>query len=324
MSADRRPIVIKRKRKAAHGNHGAWKIAYADFMTAMMAFFLVMWLLSGLSNAEMAQVSEYFRTPLKVAMAGGDRNSASDSAIPGGGDDPMHADGEKALTAPSAKNYNPDRAKMSHFKQRLEAFIHEDPALDEIGAQIKVDFVPQGLRIQIMDSRERPMFALGSARIEPVMRRALEHIAPVLSEVPNRITLTGHTDNRRYAAGRAAYGNWELSSDRANASRRTLVAAGMSAGKLLRVMGAAATTRLAGDKPGAPANRRISIILLNQRAQAELEAENGTDARPRAGRPAKPFGNDSPNPEPPRAPAMTPARETGGNTASASTGQNLG
>ena len=127
---NRRPIVIRRKKAASHATHGAWKIAYADFMTAMMAFFLVMWLLSGLSASEREEVGEYFRTPLKVAMMGGDRNSASNSVIPGGGDDPMHSDGEVSLTTPNATNYRPSQRPLHHLKQSLEAMIHADPALE--------------------------------------------------------------------------------------------------------------------------------------------------------------------------------------------------
>ena len=273
-AGSRRPIIVKRKRPAAHhGSHGTWKIAYADFMTAMMAFFLVMWLLGGLSKTEMAEVSEYFRTPLKVALVGGDRASASNSAIPGGGDDPMHSDGEVALTRRDATNYTVDRNRLSRLKQRLEVLIHQDPALDAMSSQLKIEIVHDGLRIQIFDDRNKPMFQIGSARIEPYVRELLNAIAPRLNQMPNKITLTGHTDDLRYAGGAATYSNWELSSDRANAARRALVAAGYAPEKLLRVIGAAATERVAGDSPGAPANRRISILVLNAQAQERIESE---------------------------------------------------
>ncbi|GAB3671643.1 flagellar motor protein MotB [Salinisphaera aquimarina] len=270
----RRPIIVKRKRPTAHqGSHGTWKIAYADFMTAMMAFFLVMWLLGGLSKAEMAEVSEYFRTPLSVALVGGDRNTASNSAIPGGGDDPIHSDGEVALTRRDATNYTVDRNRLSQLKQRLESLIHEDPALNAMSSQLKIEMVHDGLRIQIFDDRNKPMFQIGSARIEPYVRELLIAIAPRLDRMPNKITLTGHTDDLRYAGGAATYSNWELSSDRANAARRALVAAGYAPDKLLRVIGAAATERVPGDGPGAPANRRISILVLNAEAQERIETE---------------------------------------------------
>ncbi len=274
----RRPIVIRRKKSGSHVSHGAWKIAYADFMTAMMAFFLVMWLLAGVSDAEMEQISEYFRTPLNVALAGGDKSSASNSAIPGGGDDPMHADGEVALTVRDAHNYRLDQDRLQRLKTRLENMIRLDPALQSLRSQLKLDLVQDGLRIQIIDSKKRPMFELGSAEIQPYIRTVLRKIAPSLNELPNKITLTGHTDDLPYASGDSSYGNWELSAERANASRRALIAGGMDTVKLLRVIGAAATMRLPSDPPGAAVNRRISILVLNPRAQARIEAQGRSDA----------------------------------------------
>ena len=268
---DRRPIVIRRKKAASHVTHGAWKIAYADFMTAMMAFFLVMWLLSGLNAAEMAQMSEYFRTPLKVAMMGGDRNSASNSAIPGGGDDPMHSEGEVSLTSPNATNYRPSQRPLHHLKQSLEAMIHADPALENISSQLTLRVVEDGLQIQISDSDKRPMFQLGSSRLAPYIANVLRKIGPKINELPNLITLTGHTDDLRFASGDDRYSNWELSTDRANAARRELIEGGMESGKLLRVIGAAATSSRPGALSGAPVNRRISILVLNTDAQARIE-----------------------------------------------------
>lgn len=268
----RRPIVIRRKRHQRHVPHGTWKIAYADFMTALMAFFLVMWLLSGLSSPELKNVSQYFRTPLKVALVGGDKASASNSAIPGGGDNPVHSDGEVARTTPRATNYHADNRRLDRLRARLQAQIEQDPKLNRMSSQLKIEMVPDGLRIQIFDSKRRPMFKLGSARLEPDIKLLLERIAPTLSTVDNKITLTGHTDDLAYASGPSAYSNWELSADRANAARRALVAGGMAPTKLLRVIGAADTEHVEGDKPGSPLNRRISILLLNDRAQRRIEA----------------------------------------------------
>ena len=267
----RRPIVIRRKRHQRHGSHGTWKIAYADFMTAMMAFFLVMWLLSGLSDSQLKNVGEYFRTPLKVALVGGDKPSASNSAIPGGGDNPVHSDGEVALTTPRATNYHADNRRLERLRAQLQAEIEQDPKLNRMSSQLKIEMVPDGLRIQIFDSKRRPMFKIGSARLEPDIQQLLERIAPTLSTVDNKITLTGHTDDLPYAAGPSSYSNWELSADRANAARRALVAGGMAPNKLLRVIGAADTEHVQGDKPNSPLNRRISILLLNDRAQKRIE-----------------------------------------------------
>lgn len=279
---DRRPIVIRRKKAASHVTHGAWKIAYADFMTAMMAFFLVMWLLSGLSAAELQQMSEYFRTPLKVAMMGGDRNSASNSAIPGGGDDPMHSDGEVSLTSPNAMNYQPNQQPLHRLKQHLEAMIHDDPALDDISSQLTLEVVQDGLQIQISDSEQRPMFDLGSSHLAPYIAALLRKIGPKVNEIPNRITLTGHTDDLRFATGDDRYSNWELSTDRANTARRALVEGGMESRKLLRVIGAAATSSRPGiASSSAPANRRITILVLNAAAQARIEGNGHGPERSR-------------------------------------------
>ncbi|MES1952353.1 flagellar motor protein MotB [Salinisphaera sp. S4-8] len=273
--AHKRPIVIRRKKTANHGTHGAWKIAYADFMTAMMAFFLVMWLLSGLSAAEREEVGEYFRTPLKVAMMGGDKASASNSAIPGGGDDPMHSEGEVSLTSPNATNYRPSHRPLRDLQRSLESMIHADPALDELSSQLSLKVVEDGLLIQISDSNKRPMFALGSSELAPYIRDVLSKVGPKLNEFPNSITLTGHTDDLRFATGDRRYSNWELSADRANAARRALIQGGMQPDKLLRVIGAAATASRAGvESSAAPANRRISILVLNEHAQHRIEQES--------------------------------------------------
>lgn len=268
----RRPIVIRRKQHKRHDSHGAWKIAYADFMTAMMAFFLVMWLLSGLSDSQMENVSEYFRTPLKVALVGGDKASASNSAIPGGGDDPVHSAGEVALTTPQAKSYHADFRRLNRLRAKLQAQIEQDPKLNKMSSQLKIEMVDDGLRIQIFDSKRRPMFKLGSARLEPDIAVLLHRIAPTLAAVDNKITLTGHTDDLAYASGPKAYSNWELSSDRANAARRALVVGGMKMNRLLRVIGASDTEHVQGGAPGSPLNRRISILLLNDQAQRRIES----------------------------------------------------
>jgi chemotaxis protein MotB len=270
--AQRRPVVIRRKHRRRYASHGTWKIAYADFMTALMAFFLVMWFLSNLSKPELNDISQYFRTPLKVALVSGDKNSASNSAIPGGGDDPMHSTGEVALTTPRAANYPiRDDQRLKHLRQRLEAQIQQDPKLNRMSSQIKIKVTPDGLLIQIFDSKRRPMFNLGSAKLKPDIATLLKRIAPTLATVDNKITLTGHTDDLPYASGINAYSNWELSTDRANAARRELVAGGLKSGKLLRVIGAADTQHIDGDNPASPLNRRIGILLLNERAQRRIE-----------------------------------------------------
>ncbi|MNS56815.1 Motility protein B [compost metagenome] len=282
---DLRPIVIRKAKSHSkpHGNH-SWKIAYADFMTAMMAFFMVMWLLSSVSPKTLAGVAEYFRTPLKVAIAGGDKSSLSKSVIPGGGKDVQAKDGEvmRAQTNdPSDAQRRRDQLdteRLRALKGRLEQIIENNPVLRQFRPQLLLDITSEGLRIQILDTQNRPMFRTGSAAVESYMRTILREIGPVLNELPNKVSLSGHTDAANYSNGERTYSNWELSSDRANASRRELIAGGMQEGKVLRVLGLAATMPLDKEDLLAPVNRRISIVVLNHKAQARFEAENASAA----------------------------------------------
>ena len=276
MSKEKHRVVIRRPAPAKHPHHGgSWKIAYADFMTAMMAFFLVMWLLSISSPKQLAGIAEYFRTPLKVAMNGGNKSSMSSSVIPGGGEDPTRVDGEVGRATADASDAS-DSDRLRELKQRLDEVIDANPLLKQFRPQLLIDITSEGLRIQIVDSQKRPMFSLASATVEPYMRVILREIGPVLNELPNKITLSGHTDATPYAASERSYSNWELSADRANASRRELVAGGMAEPKVLRVIGVASTMHLNKEDPLDPVNRRISIIVLNRHAQAQIEHENAT------------------------------------------------
>lgn len=266
-------VVVKRRRHKPHGGgaHGSWKIAYADFMTAMMAFFLVMWLISISSPKELIQIAEYFRTPLATAVTGGNRIANSESPIPGGGDDYTQQQGEVE------KQPNIDELKKRMEQSRLKQTARRSGSTDRIRSQTarvtsasENDLVQEGLRIQIIDSQNRPMFKTGSAEVEPYMRDILRAIAPVLNGIPNRISLAGHTDDFPYANGEKGYSNWELSADRANASRRELVAGGLDNGKVLRVVGMAATMRLSDRGPDDAINRRISLLVLNKQAEQAI------------------------------------------------------
>ncbi len=272
---EQRPLIVKRKRVRAAGRHGgSWKIAYADFMTALMALFLVLWILSTVSENELESIAEYFRTPLAVALTGGDKTTASTSAIPGGGEDPTKTEGEVRRVSPHEQTRPSDEQRNLRFlRDRLERVIQNDPQLRELRSQLRMDFSPEGLRVQIVDSDKRPMFELGSDRLEPYMQKVLQRIAPVLNEMPNPISISGHTDNLPYAGGEKGYSNWELSADRANASRRELVAAGLSPDKLLRVAGMGSRVTLPNTRPSDDVNRRISIVVLDNRAAKAIEQQ---------------------------------------------------
>ena len=277
------PIIIKRIKKTAHAAHGgAWKIAYADFMTAMMAFFLLMWLLGSTAQGELQGLADYFNTPLKVAMAGGAGSGSSASIITGGGSDLSKKSGQtrKSDAERNRQKMSPDQARAAVAKQdeirikalqsKIDAIITNTPRLNEYRSQIRIDLTPDGLQIQIVDDQNRPMFDSGSAIVKPYMRDILRDIGAALVEVENRISLAGHTDSAAYGKGDRGYSNWELSADRANASRRELVVAGMPDSKISRVVGLAASDLLEPDNPRAPANRRITITILTREAEERL------------------------------------------------------
>ena len=274
-----RPIIVKKIKKTAGGHHGgAWKIAYADFVTAMMAFFLLMWLLGSTTKGDLNGISEFFKTPLKVAMSGGSGSGDSSSVIQGGGKDLTRRDGQvkKGDTPAEKKTYDLKAAKaalereegvrLQALKAKIEATIEANPLLKKYKNQLLLDITSEGLRIQIVDEQNRPMFALAKAELQPYTRDILHIIAIVLNEVPNKIGLSGHTDSTPYLSD-TGYSNWELSSERANASRRELVIGGMADSKVLRVVGLASAANLDRADPFNPINRRISIIVMNKRTE---------------------------------------------------------
>jgi chemotaxis protein MotB len=278
MSDDsQRPIIIKRIKKGHHGHHGgAWKIAYADFVTAMMAFFLLMWLLGSTTKATLEGIAEYFKNPMKVAQRGGEGAGDSSSVIKGGGLDMTRSTGQvrkgddprskKAITIADAKAEiaRQEQEKLQALKARLEKAMETNPLLRQFKKQVLIDITPEGLRIQIVDEQNRPMFDLGSDQLKPYTREILHEIGKVLNEVPNRISLSGHTDATPFSSGEKGFSNWELSANRANASRRELVTGGMQEDKILRVVGLSSAVPFDQHDPLNPINRRISIIVLNK------------------------------------------------------------
>lgn len=272
-----RPIIVKRKKITHGGNGGAWKIAFADFMTAMMALFLVLWILATSTPETRAAVAEYFRTPLIVSLAGGDRDSASDSAIPGGGPDAVYVDGEtQFMTLAEEIRRKQELEDFLELKRIIDEVISLDDAFRDIRNQVIIDLIPEGLRIQLVDSEQRPMFKLGSAQVEPYMKDLLRVIAPILNSIPNSIQISGHTDSLPYAGGYKGYSNWELSGDRANASRREMVAGGLDNEKLIRISGMADKLPFdfAIEDLKDSRHRRIAIIVVSRFAQHRILNQN--------------------------------------------------
>jgi chemotaxis protein MotB len=287
MSDDtQQPIVVKKIKKgggAAHG--GAWKIAYADFVTAMMAFFLLMWLLGSTSQGDLNGIAEFFQNPLKVSLGGGSGSGDSSSVIAGGGKDltATHGQVKKGDIEAEKKTINLQRlkadfervekTKLESLKGELEALINASPALSQFKNQLLLDLTTEGLRIQIVDEKNRPMFDSASSDVKPYTRVILREIGLALNKVENRISLSGHTDAQPFAGGDKGFGNWELSTNRANASRREMVAGGMADAKVMRVVGLASTVLYDKQDPYSPINRRISIIVMNKRTEEAILAD---------------------------------------------------
>lgn len=285
-----RPIVIKRIKKggaAAHG--GAWKIAYADFVTAMMAFFLLMWLLGSTAKGDLEGIAEFFQNPMTVANRGGSGVGDASSIILGGGRDLTRSSGQvkssdteadkkkMSLKAQRADFERKERESLERLKQRIEKLIEDSPELRQFKNQLLLDITSEGLRIQIVDEQNRPMFDLASAELKPYTRDILQQIGRALNEVPNRISLAGHTDSAQFMGGAKGFSNWELSANRANASRREMVVGGMDDHKVLRVVGLGSSVLFDPNDPLNPVNRRISIVVLNKRTEVAILQESSAE-----------------------------------------------
>jgi chemotaxis protein MotB len=292
MSDDsQQPIIVKRIKKGGHGHHGgAWKIAYADFVTAMMAFFLLMWLLGSTTKGDLSGISDYFKTPLKVALMGGSGAGDATSLIKGGGTDLTRKTGQVNQRIEGRKKSGvvvneeevekmlmlQEGERLKVLKQEIEEVIEKNETLAQFRNQLLIDITTEGLRIQMVDEKNRPMFAIGSTNLQPYTKEILREIGKVLNEVENRITISGHTDASPYSGGERGYSNWELAADRANTARRELLSGGMEEHRIARVIGLGSAVLLDPSDPFNPINRRVSIIVMNRRAEKAALNDGGT------------------------------------------------
>jgi chemotaxis protein MotB len=361
-----RPIIIvKRKKKGAFEHHGgAWKVAYADFVTAMMAFFLVMWLVTAVSKEQRAAIFEYFKNPSmesgkSVKAAPGQMGPGGASTSPinlGGGLDALRSRVSKVTdigataalvlrdqSPPAGKNNKTreqteaeareqvreaEHKKLETLMEELKEAVSKSQALEPFKDQLLLDITPEGIRIQIVDAQNRPMFDIGSARLRDYTQSILKELAPYLTSVPNRISITGHTDIRAYP-GQGGYSNWELSADRANAARRALVGAGLPDEKIARVVGLASSVLFNRADPQNAINRRISIVIMTKQAEEEAlktdvakaipDAPADMSAAPAADGISPAALQSSPEPLAPGTPATSPAGPATGQTSNTGT-----
>lgn len=320
-SDDVQPIIVKKVKKVAGGHHGgAWKVAYADFVTAMMAFFLLLWLLNVSTKEALNSISNYFDpTAPKVSSsesgAGGVLGGLS--VAPDGAmtstvqniSQPQNSGtntrGDELQTRPSveeaeieeleAELEQRENARFAETKATLEQAIQKSPELKDLADHLQVDITPEGLRIQIIDQDGEPMFASGSAVMFEKTQSLMLKVAELIKTLPNELSIRGHTDAYQYNPG-ASYTNWELSADRANATRRILTQGGLK-DRISNVMGKADTEAFVKDKPLDARNRRMSIILLRQSLpEAFDKGEFGNRAKPKLlnARPKDPALSDLP------------------------------
>ncbi|NEX20109.1 flagellar motor protein MotB [Thiorhodococcus mannitoliphagus] len=285
MSLDesKQPIVIKRVVK--HGGHhgGAWKIAFADFATAMMAFFLLLWILGATTEEQRAAISEYFQNPSAFS---GQSQAPSEMTGEGTGSKPSIIEFEGAIgmgneLAPTPlaeeqiddSSHEQDAARLQRLADLLNRALDRSETFAPYKEQLLIDITPEGLRIQIVDKENRSMFGLGSSQLKPYTADILHELGALINQVPNRLSITGHTDAKPLAGFN--YSNWELSTERANAARRALIEGGMQADKIGRVVGLASTAPFDRNQPNNPVNRRISIIVMTQEADEAIHQETG-------------------------------------------------
>jgi chemotaxis protein MotB len=304
MKNSMQPIIIKKKKVAAHAHHGgAWKVAYADFVTAMMAFFLLMWLIAAANDPQKKAMAGYFNDiGGGLAGPGGANTGVIQFDHPQTTPDEMHppavvpneqgGDNQQSrgegIEHPSPVQLTDDQMREQYEKQEKEnlAKLKQDledelaksnSALRELRDQIIIDYTGLGLRVQIVDKEQRPMFDIGSARMKTYSLDVLEALGPLLNSVENRISVTGHTDSVSYGTG-AAYSNWELSADRANSARRALADGGYPEDKIVAVQGMGSAAPFKPEAPNDPVNRRIAILVLKKSVEEALLGKQGVSS----------------------------------------------
>nr|WP_315049948.1 flagellar motor protein MotB [uncultured Brevundimonas sp.] len=288
MAVSDRPILIKKVKKVGdHGHHGgAWKVAYADFVTAMMAFFLLMWLINTTDPEQKRGIAEYF-APASVS-----ETTSGSGGILGGtalGEDGVKSAGSMSVLeqlapeappdaqAPGASNLSSasdaalqqevekrEAAEFASAAESLRQAMQSMPELAELSKQLIVDQTPEGLRIQLVDQEGRSMFDTNSARPNARAQVLLRAVSKVVNQLPNRISITGHTSAVAGSGRASAPADWSLSSERANASRLVLQGAGVDPDRVYSVAGKAGSDPLYPDDPSLAGNRRIAIVLLRE------------------------------------------------------------
>ncbi|MFV2059329.1 MAG: flagellar motor protein MotB, partial [Gammaproteobacteria bacterium] len=280
----RQPIVVKKINKASHGHHGgAWKVAYADFVTAMMAFFLMLWLLGSVSGEQRQAIADFFQNPSAVQGPGG----ASTSMIKLGSSLEAPKEGGDGKRKKSSDDVEPtdediqeevkDKKIMDSLLIQLKESIDKSQALKPFKEQLLIKIMPEGLRIQILDKENRAMFESASPDPKYYTKALLREIADIINSVPNKISITGHTDATAFSSARREYSNWELSAARANSARRELVIGGLNKDKIARVVGLGSSILFDKSKPKSAINRRISIIVMNMKALKEIKINEGNE-----------------------------------------------
>ena len=284
MANNEQPIIVKRVSRKVGGNHGgSWKIAFADFAIAMMAFFLVMWLVTVATPEQLKMVSAYFKDPIN--FDGGSRHPIDLGGSPTPA--PQRTPHEDVMLdldeAPaSVVDERPDIVELRELDlllQELQNKIDTEPVLQRFREQILMEFTMEGLRIQIVDAENRPMFASGSPNLQPYFEDILLALTDTIAKSPKKISISGHTDAMPYV-GRRDYGNWELSAQRANAARRTLEVAGYPGHQVARGVGYADSALFDSADPLNPINRRIDIVVMHRRAEQAILRDTGSLSAP--------------------------------------------